>query len=294
MRHSHGVTLVPMRILVPAIALVAAMAIAAGSATAARPDAPGRPGEPTRPSPPNRPDRPTPAPATPANPIAPTPARPGTPGAPATPGTPATPANPITGAPATGPSGTSTAGALPPVPRGARTAGLMAGRGDVTVRYFADLGHVASASGHMAVIPELLARLSSDALGTLVLRPLVVTGDPNSAEAACALLAAAGPNRAWHVAHHLAAARVTRDGDWVNPPVLRAVARKVPGLAPAAFTRAATSRGCFPRLNRFRLEARAAGVASSPTYVVTGDGGTVRLAAPASVRQVVDAIRGVG
>jgi len=296
--HSPGVirrTLRPLAIAMGATMLLGVPALGAPpeSSPSARPDRPERPERPDRPERPERPGRPAPNPMTPA---------------PARPSNPATPPNPIatpgTGAPqgggagpsrtgAGGPGGTSTTGtvaSLPPVPRGARVAGLSAGRGDVQVRYFADLGDVASASGHMAVIPALLARVSSDRSATVALRPLVVTGDANGTEAACALVAAIRPNRVWHVAHHLAAARVTRDGDWVNARVLRSIARRVPGLSARSFPRAATARTCFAQLNRFRREARRAGVDGSPAYVVRGDRGTVRLAAPASVQQVLDAI----
>lgn len=302
-RHSQGVMRSTPRAWLPLAVLAGMAALTAGAVAAppdsggsARPERPDKPERPERPEKPERPDKPDkperperPAP----NPITPAPTRPGSP---------ATPANPIAGgnapaSPGTRTGGTTTTpGTLSPVPRGVRTSGLTAGRGQAQVRYFADLGDVATASGHMAVIPSLLARLSSEGLGTIALRPLVVTGDANSTEAACAVIAAIGPNRAWYVAHHLAAARVTRDGNWVTPAVLGAVARKIAGLSakPQQFVRASSSRACFPQLNRFRLEATRAGVGSSPTYVITGDGGTTRLAAPASVEQVVDAIRGVG
>jgi hypothetical protein len=310
MRDSRGVIVASPRIRRAAMALMAAgllcvagSAVAAppGTGSAARPDRPGkpdRPDRPDRPSPPGRPDSPAP------NPITPAPSRPSNP---------ATPINPIAGSPGGGaPAGTGTTPArggaagsagggtatrtttLRPVPRGVRTSGLTAGRGEVRVRYFADLGHVASASEHMAVIPALLARLASDSPGTIVLRPLVITGAPDSTEAACALIAAGASNRAWHAAHHLAAARVTRDGNWVTPSVLRGVARKVSGLTPKRFVRASASRSCFPKLNRFRKEAAAAGVGSSPTYVITGERGTVRMAAPGSVERVIEAMASVG
>lgn len=145
----------------------------------------------------------------------------------------------------------------------------------------------------MALIPARLARLSSGDLGTITLRPLMVTGNPNSTEAACAVIA---PDRAWYVAHHPAAARVTRDGNWVTPAILGAMARTIAGLSttPQQCVRASPSRACFPQINRFRWEARRAGVGSSPTCVITGAQGSTRLAAPASVEQVVDAIRGAG
>lgn len=326
-RNSRGVNAAALRHLVRGAASCAVLATCAAAGIGAPAQGPGaRPDT----APASRPERPVPSrpvtPVAPANPIVPVPprapspvtpvnpivpvaptrparppatppapvTRPGAPGATGGPGTPA-PGEPpgVGGVGGGGGGGGASAGPEQAVPRGMMTSGLTAGRGSVQVRYFTDLGDVASASAHLSIIPGLLGRVAADGVATLAIRPLVVTGQADSAEAACALVAAGQQNRAWQAAHHLAATRVTTDGDWVSARTLRSVARKVAGLDAARFVRAAVNRACFPRLNRLRTEARAAGVGSSPEYVITGARGATRLPAPATIDQVIEAIASV-
>ncbi len=143
-------------------------------------------------------------------------------------------------------------------------------------------------------MPTLLARIAGGSLGTITLRPLMTGRDANSTEAACALVAASQQNRAWVVAHSLATARTTIDGDWLGVGTLRSIGRHIAGLSVARFVSSATGRACYRQLTAIRAEARAAHVGSSPAYVVKGARGTRVVMSPASADAVIAAITAVG
>ncbi len=255
------------------------------------------------------------------NPIITPPAVP-RPTAPVTPGTPVAPRNPIVppsqggssggssgGSPSTGgggsPAGSRGAGngqgggsATTPtaaVPRTMPTSGMSAGRrGAVEIRYFVDLGDLASATAHLTIVPAVLWRMAADGLGTVTLRPLMTGRDANSTEAACALVAASQQNRAWQVAQSLATARSTIDGDWLSTSTLRSIGKRISGMAVSRFVQGATGRACYRPLTAVRAEARASRVGSSPAFVVKGSGGTRVVTSPGSADDVMGAVAAVG
>ncbi len=232
-----------------------------------------------------------------------------TPPAPVTPGSPSASRNPIApgnggGASGSGSGGGSPSGGARPggattttptvgsVPRNVPTSGMRAGRGATSISYFVDLGDLASASAHLSLVPTVLSRLSSESLGTIMLRPLMTGRDANSTEAACALVAGSQQNRAWVVAAALATARTTTDGDWLRTATLRSIGQRS-GMSVTRFVKGATSRSCYRQLTAIRTEARAAKVGSSPAYVVKGASGTRVVMSPGSVDQVFAAISAV-
>lgn len=229
------------------------------------------------------------------NPIITPPAVP-TPPAPVRPGAPSAPRNPIGPPPGRGGrgGGDSPYSGSGAIPRGLATAGLVAGSGGaVAINYFIDLGHLPSAASHLVTMPAVLARLSGDSLGTITLRPLMTGRDANSTEAACALVAASQQHRAWIVAASLATARTTSDSDWLGTAALRNIGRRVPGMSVSRFVRGSTGRACYPQLTGVRDEARAAGVGSSPAYVVKGARGTRVVVSPASADDVMSPVSAV-
>ncbi len=192
-----------------------------------------------------------------------------------------------------GPKGGKPGPPQPPgaVPGGVSVSGLTAGQGSVDIREYIDLATAASGQAHQRITGALLRRVAAEQLGSISLRPLATSTDVNSTEAGQAVVAAANQDKAWEVTSALVRAQGA-GGDWINPGVLRKIARRINGLDVARFMRDAGP-SAYPQLNIIRQEATAAGVTVTPAYVVQGPGGSRVVTTPGNAQQVIEAIRAV-
>ena len=180
----------------------------------------------------------------------------------------------------------------PALPGGVSSSGLTAGAGSVDIREYVDMSSAACGKSHQRIVPTLLRRVAAEGLGSVSLRPLITSRDMNSTEAGTAIIAAGLQDKAWEVTAALFRARGA-GGDWVNPAVLRSIAKATDGLRVTKFMRDAGGIDMYPQLSAIKQEARAAGITVTPAFVVRGPSGSKVVTKPSSASQVIAAIKSV-
>ena len=180
----------------------------------------------------------------------------------------------------------------PALPSGVSSSGLSAGAGSVDIREYVDMSSAACGKSHQRIVPTLLRRVAAEGLGSVSLRPLITSRDMNSTEAGTAIIAAGLQDKAWELTAALFRARGA-GGDWVNPAVLRSIAKGVGGLRVTKFMRDAGGIDMYPQLSAIKQEARAAGITVTPAVVVRGPSGTKVVTRPSAAAQVIAASKSV-
>ncbi len=180
----------------------------------------------------------------------------------------------------------------PVLPSGVSSSGLTAGAGSVDIREYVDMSSAACGKSHQRIVPTLLRRVAAEGLGSVSLRPLITSRDMNSTEAGTAIIAAGLQDKAWEVTGALFRARGA-GGDWVNPTVLRTIAKEIGGLRMTKFMRDAGGIDMYPQLSAIKQEARAAGITVTPAFVVRGPSGSKVVSRPSDASQVIAAIKSV-
>ncbi len=177
------------------------------------------------------------------------------------------------------------------MPQGLPVRGLTAGSGPVKVAIYMDLSDPSDAATYLSVTAPLLERIAADRSAKITFKPVVTRKDTNSIEAALAVLAASRQNRTWCVTAQVANLRTRRGGDWINPTVLRGVA-KTCKLSRTRFLRDATTKRLYSRLNSIRRQARKDRIGATPSYVIKGAGASRTVRNPSTAEAVATAIAG--
>lgn len=183
-------------------------------------------------------------------------------------------------------------GGDPALPSGVSSSGLTAGTGSVDIREYVDMSSTACGKSHQRIVPTLLRRVAAEGLGSVSLRPLITSRDMNSTEAGTAIIAAGLQDKAWEVTGALFRARGA-GGDWVNPTVLRTIAKGIGGLRITKFMKDAGGIDMYPQLSAIKQEARAAGITVTPAFVVRGPSGSKVVSRPSDPSEVIAAIKSV-
>jgi protein-disulfide isomerase len=122
------------------------------------------------------------------------------------------------------------------------------------------------------VLPTVINRYVRPGRVRIELRTLAFLG-PDSVRAANAVAAAAAQDRLWPFVDRFYAAQGVENSGYVTDGFIRDVARGIPGLDPAPLLRAGAGTAA---VSQARAQAMAAGIVSTPSFLVGPTGGALR------------------
>ncbi|MSO44733.1 MAG: hypothetical protein EXQ74_05445 [Thermoleophilia bacterium] len=163
----------------------------------------------------------------------------------------------------------------------------------VTVTEFIDPQCPVCKNASDRTIPDIITGPVTDGTATLVIEPLTLIGS-DSSTAAIAIAAAAQQNKAWPFTEILYANQGAENSGWATEELLTAIAAAVPGLDVAAWTTARTTDAVGTAVFAAADRAKAANVNATPTFMITGPGGTRMITGavePAAILSAIEAVR---
>lgn len=126
----------------------------------------------------------------------------------------------------------------------------------------------------------------------LVIVPLKFIGS-DSVTASQAIAAAADQDRGFVFTDILYRNQGQENSGWVTPDLLKNIASAIPGIDVATWEKASTAQAAGDAVFAASDEATAAGVNATPTFVVTGPGGTKTLTGAIPAAELLSAVTAV-
>jgi len=139
----------------------------------------------------------------------------------------------------------------------------------VTLVEYVDLQCPACRQAETEVLPDVVTRYVRTGKAKLVLRPLAFVG-PDSVRGRDALLAAARQNRAFDFLQLLYVNQGTENTGWLSEQMVAQAAASIPGLRVHDLLTLRHAPGISKLAAQYDSLARAAGIDSTPTFVVGG------------------------
>lgn len=162
----------------------------------------------------------------------------------------------------------------------------------VTVREFVDAQCPVCGTASSKTIPGIIKGPVRDGTAKLIIEPLTFLG-PDSSDAALAIAAAAEQDRGFTYTEILYANQGEENSGWVTDELLTAFAESTPGLDVAAWDTARKDNATGNVLFAVADRAQAAGANATPTFVITGPGGTEVITGAVDASEVNAAIESV-
>jgi protein-disulfide isomerase len=144
----------------------------------------------------------------------------------------------------------------------------------VTLVEYADPQCPYCAQWAQGALPELVRDYVRTGRVRIEYRGMAFIG-PESSTGLAAALAAGNQNKFWHVVELLYANQGSENSGWINSALLGAIADKV-GVDASRFHDERQSSAVAEAVNNSTMQARAAGVNSTPTFYAGRTGGTLR------------------
>lgn len=161
----------------------------------------------------------------------------------------------------------------------------------VTVREYIDPQCPVCEAASAKTIPGVISGPVKDGTAKLIIEPLTFIG-PDSSDAALAIAAAAKQDKGFTYTEILYANQGEENSGWVTDEILTAFAEKS-GIDVAAWDAARKDNATGDVLFAVADRAQAAGANSTPTFVITGPGGTETITGAVEASQVNAAIEKV-
>lgn len=162
----------------------------------------------------------------------------------------------------------------------------------VTVREFIDPQCPVCKTASEETIPDIVTGPVKDGTAKLVIEPLTFLG-PDSATAAQAIAAAAQQNKGFAYTEIVYANQGKENSGWATDDLLTGIAQAIPGLNLETWNAARNGSPAADDLFSTSDRAQAAGANSTPTFVITGPGGTKTLVGSQEPSAVLAAIKDV-
>jgi protein-disulfide isomerase len=188
-------------------------------------------------------------------------------------------------------SGVETALALT---KGIPQAGFTIGKASapVTVREFIDPQCPVCKTASEDTLPDIVKGPVKDGTAKIVIEPLTFLG-PDSSTAALAIAAAAQQDKGFAYSEIMYANQGKENSGWATEELLTGIAQAIPGMDVEAWTTARGSDKAANDLFAVSDRASAAGANSTPTFVITGPGGSTTLVGAQEPAAVIAAIKDV-
>ncbi len=178
--------------------------------------------------------------------------------------------------------------------KGLPQAGFAIGKASapVTVREFIDPQCPACKETAEQAIPDIVTGPVTDGTAKLIIEPLTFLGS-DSATAAQAIAAAAQQDRGFAYSEIVLANQGEKDSGWASEDLLTGIARAIPGLDVETWQAARDSDTAASALFATSDRAAAAGANSTPTFIISGPGGSKTLVGAQEPSAVLAAIKDV-
>lgn len=188
-------------------------------------------------------------------------------------------------------SGVETALALT---KGIPQAGFTIGKASapVTVREFIDPQCPVCKTASEDTLPDIVKGPVKDGTAKIVIEPLTFLGS-DSSTAALAIAAAAQQDKGFVYSEIVLANQGKENSGWATEELLTGIAQAIPGMDVEAWTTARGSDKAANDLFAVSDRASAAGANSTPTFVITGPGGSTTLVGAQEPAAVIAAIKDV-
>jgi protein-disulfide isomerase len=162
----------------------------------------------------------------------------------------------------------------------------------VTVREFIDPQCPVCKTASEDTIPGIVNGPVKAGTARLIIDPLTFIG-PDSSKAALAIAAAAQQDKAFAYTEILYANQGRENSGWATDELLTGIANEIPGLDVAKWTAARDGEKAANDLFAVSDRAQEAGANSTPTFVITGPGGTRTITGASQPAAVIAAVRDV-
>lgn len=162
----------------------------------------------------------------------------------------------------------------------------------VTVREFIDPQCPVCKAASEKTIPGIINGPVKDGTARLIIEPLTFIGS-DSSSGALAIAAAAQQDRGFAYTEVLYANQGQENSGWATDDVLTGIARATPGLDVATWQTARTGDAAANAVFAAGDRGTEAGVSATPTFVITGPGGTKVITGAVASSEVVSAIEAV-
>lgn len=176
---------------------------------------------------------------------------------------------------------------------GVPVSGMRLGRADAPVRIeeYADLQCPFCAQAAAVLVPEIVERYVRPGTASMTFRPLAFIGE-DSRRGALAAYAAGYQNRSWQLVEVLFRNQGKENAGWLSDETILAAADAV-GIDRERLNADRASDRAEQALAADAAAARKDGVESTPTFVVSGPGGTRVIAGAQDIRQLAAAVEEV-
>lgn len=162
----------------------------------------------------------------------------------------------------------------------------------VVITEFGDLQCPACAQASTELVPEIVDKLVRPGTAALEFRPLAFIG-PQSVGGALAAAAAAEQGKAWPFVEIAYRNQGAENSGWLSDDLITSIAKAIPGMDVSAFDTYRQGTDATAAVEAAQREADRVPVSSTPTFVVTGPGGTKTVVGAVGFDEIQQAVKAV-